>query len=157
MDPASSDDEDVSTPRETRITRGGLREGTTAPVFRLPRLDGGELSLLEYRGKDVVIVFSEPGCRPCLEIAPRLEQAHRDHPALELVVISQGEIEDNRAMAAESGLTMPIVLQRQWEISRKYDILSAPVAFHIDEWGVIAADAAVGPDAVLALVSEIAL
>ncbi len=154
VDASPLDDEaDPSPPPATRITRTGLKEGTTAPIFRLPRLDGGELSLLEYRGKDVVVVFTEPDCGPCLELAPRLEQAHRDHPALELVVVSQGNVDENRDLAEILGPTVPVVLQRHWETSRKYDILAAPAAFHIDEWGVIAADVAVGPDAVLALIA----
>src|SRR5437660_976639 len=34
----------------SRINRSGLKAGTPAPAFRLPRLDGGELSLADYRG-----------------------------------------------------------------------------------------------------------
>ena len=153
----TTEDEDETSPqRPAGITRTGLKEGTTAPPFRLPRLDGGELSLLEYRGKDLVLVFLEPDCRPCEELGPRLEQAHREHPELPVIVISRGEVDENRAMVEICGLTVPVLLQRQWETSRKYDILSAPAAFHIDEWGVIAAGVAVGPDAVLALVAAAA-
>ena len=156
-DAVQTEDGEVIPPRDARITRQGLSEGTTAPLFRLPRLGGGEISLLEYRGKDVVLVFSEPDCKPCETLGSRLEQAHREHSQLSLVVISRGDADENRGMAEVHGLTMPIGLQRHWEVSRQYDILSAPAAFHIDEWGVIAADVAVGPDAVLALIAKAAV
>lgn len=131
--------------------RDGIPEGTTAPVFRLPRLEGGELSLLEYRGRDVVLVFSDPDCEPCLELLPDLVHLHQTHPQLGIVMISRGEIEKNQAMAREYGIFFPLVLQRHWEVSRDYGIFATPVAFHVDEWGVTTRDVAVGREAVLSL------
>jgi peroxiredoxin len=101
----------------SRIKRDRLKAGTAAPEFRLPRLDGrGELSLSELRGRQVLLVFYSPDCGPCNVPAPRLEQFHRSHPELEIVMISRGE-KDNRAKVKEHGLSFSIVLQQQWEIS----------------------------------------
>jgi peroxiredoxin len=61
----------------SRIKRDGLKAGTPAPDFRLPRLDGGELSIYELRGKRVLLVFSDPHCGPCNALAPHLEKFHR--------------------------------------------------------------------------------
>ena len=44
----------------SRINRDGLKAGTRALNFRLPRLEGGELSLEELRGRRVLLVFSDP-------------------------------------------------------------------------------------------------
>src|SRR6267143_2362074 len=72
----------------SRIKRDGLKAGTPAPEFRLPRLDGrGELALSELRGRRVLLVFSSPHCGPCNTLAPQLEEFHRAHPELELVMI----------------------------------------------------------------------
>src|SRR6266545_8036127 len=49
----------------SRLNRDGLKAGTPAPNFRLPRVDGGELSLEEFRGQRVLLVFSDPQCGPC--------------------------------------------------------------------------------------------
>src|SRR6266545_7714424 len=70
----------------SRIKRDGLKAGTPAPEFRLPRLDGrGELSLVELRGRRVLMVFSSPQCGPCNALAPELEKFHREHPEMELI------------------------------------------------------------------------
>ncbi len=135
----------------TRLVRDGLKEGTTAPVFRLPKVGGGELSLLDYRGKPVVVVFSDPQCGPCDALAPLLEGVHRKMPDLPMVMISRGDVEANRAKVAEYELTFPVALQRHWEISREYGMFATPIGFLIDEWGVIAADVAVGPEAIMDL------
>src|SRR2546430_6617905 len=104
----------------SKIKRDGLKAGTPAPDFRLPRLDGrGDLALCELRGRRVLLVFSDPHCGPCNALAPELENFHREHPEMEVVMISKGEPKDNRAKAKEHGITFPIVLQQQWEISRR--------------------------------------
>jgi peroxiredoxin len=132
----------------SKLKRDGLKAGTPAPDFRLPRLEGGELSLAELRGRMVLLVFSSPNCGPCNVLAPRLEEFHREEPGLELVMISQGELGVNRDKVKEHGLTFVVALQKQWEISREYAMFSTPAAYLIDAAGVIIADVAVGGDAI---------
>jgi len=38
-------------------TRGGAKVGEAAPRFTLPDVDGGTVSLADYRGRWVVLVF----------------------------------------------------------------------------------------------------
>src|SRR6266699_4684659 len=137
----------------SRIKRDGLKAGTSAPSFRLPRLDGGELSLEELRGKHVLLVFSDPHCGPCQVLAPHLEAFHRKQAGISVVMISRGEPKDNRAKVNEHGLSFPVVLQQRWEISRRYAMFATPVGYLIDEAGVIAHDVAAGSDAIIALMS----
>jgi peroxiredoxin len=140
---------------ESRLNRDGLAAGTHAPGFRLPRLEGGDLALEDFRGRRVLLVFSDPECEPCDALAPDLERLHRrGTPDLQVLMVSRGDPEPNRAKAKEHGLTFPIVLQRQWEISRLYGKFATPIAYLIDADGVIAADLATGPEAVLALAGE---
>jgi peroxiredoxin len=138
---------------DSKIERNGLPAGTPAPGFRLPRLDGGELSLEAYRGRRVMLVFSDPQCGPCDQLAPQLEQFHRRTAQIEILMVSRGDLEANRAKMAEHGLTFPVALQRQWEISREYAMFATPIAYLIDEAGIIAADAAVGLEPIRALLS----
>ena len=144
----------VREPAPRRAPGEALPPGETAPVFRLPQLDGGELSLLEYRGKQVMVVFSDPECEPCDEVAPLLEAHYRSHPEAPIVMISRGDAAANRAKVAEFGFSFPVVLQRHWEISREYGMFATPVAFLVDEWGAIASDAAVGPQAIGKLLGQ---
>ncbi len=137
----------------SRINRTGLTAGTPAPPFHLPRVTGGELDLGEFLGRAVLLIFSDPLCKPCEALAPKLERIHRRSPSLQVLMVSRGDPEINRRKIAEQGLTFPVVLQRRWEISRAYGMFATPIGYLIDEHGVIAADVAVGADAILALVS----
>ncbi len=134
------------------INRAGLKAGTSAPAFRLPLLDGGELSLADFHGRKVLLVFSDLGCGPCQVLAPKLNAFYCENPELQIVMISRGDAEANRLKAAEQQLTFSIVLQRQWEISRLYGMFATPIGYLINEEGVIEAEVAVGADAIFELI-----
>lgn len=140
---------------ESRLEREGLPAGTEAPNFSLPDLNGGERTLADLRGKQVLLVFSDPGCGPCQTLAPSLEQLHQAHRDnnLAVLMVSRGDAEANRQKVEEHQLTFPVVLQRNWEVSRDYAMFATPVGYLIDERGVIARDVAIGGDAIVRLVS----
>ena len=110
--------------------------------------------LTELRGRRVLLVFSSPHCGPCNSLAPELEKFHRAYDELQIVMISKGEPKENRAKVKEHGLTFPIVLQQQWQVSRKYAMFATPIAYLIDEAGLIMRDVAVGTDAILELLTQ---
>jgi peroxiredoxin len=139
---------------ESKLIRHGLPAGTPAPGFTLPRLNGGELSLAAYRGRPVLLVFSDPHCGPCEELLPQLERQHRAAVGVEVVMVARGDVEANRAKAVAHGLTFPIVLQKQWQISLLYGMFATPIAYLIDAEGVIAADVAVGVEPIRALLAR---
>src|SRR5262249_45094039 len=111
----------------SRLNRNGLKAGAVAPEFRLPPVGGGELSLGHLRGRRVLLVFSDPECGPCTELAPRLQDLHLRRRDLQVVVVSRRGIDANRAKAAQLGLSFPIVVQQQWEISREYGMVATPI------------------------------
>lgn len=141
---------------ESRINRDGLKAGTPAPNFRLPRLEGGEVSLEDYRSQRLLLIFSDPECRPCDLLAPELERFHRRVSDPKILMISRGSVKANRDKVAEHGLTFPVLLQRQWEISRLYGKFVTPLGYLIDEQGVIAEAPADGRDQIHALTSRMA-
>jgi peroxiredoxin len=131
--------------------RDGLKAGTYAPDFTLPTLDGSKLSLQDFRGRKVLLVFSDPECGPCSAVAPELERIHQANNGVQVLMISRGDLSANQRKAAEQRLTFPIVLQKHWEISRAYGMFATPIAYVIDEAGVIASDVAVGAEPILRL------
>jgi peroxiredoxin len=139
---------------ESKIQRDGLPPGTRAPAFRLPLLHGGELSLADYPARRVLLVFSDPNCGPCDQLLPQLEQLARRTAEIQVLMVSRGDPEANRAKAAQHGLTFPIVLQQQWEVSKEYAKFATPIGYLIDEEGIIAQEVAVGVGPILALLSR---
>jgi peroxiredoxin len=142
--------------RKSRIERDGLKAGTPAPAFDLPDVGGGTVSLESYRGRRVLLVFSDPDCAPCQELAPELARLHREHrdEGLELIMVGRGDIEQNRAKAKEHGVEFPVALQDRWKLSKEYGTFATPVGFLIGEDGVIQRNVATGGDQILALARQ---
>ena len=135
----------------SRLNRSGLKAGAVAPEFRLPRVGGGELSLADLRGRHVLLVFSDPNCGPCDELAPRLQELHLERPDLQVLVISRRDAEATSAKAAALGLSFPMLMQQQWEISKEYGMFATPIGYLIDEQGIVVNDVAVGVEPILTL------
>jgi peroxiredoxin len=138
-----------------RYRDGGLGVGATAPDFRLPGLRDAEIALGDHRGRRVLLVFADPVSPPCQPLLPELDRLSAGQGGPVLMVVSRGGLAENRAWAERLGVSLPIGLQRRWDLSREYGILATPTAFLIDERGIIAKPVALGADAILALAAEI--
>ena len=138
----------------SRINRSGLARGTPAPAFTLPLSDGGEISLVDYRGRRLLLVFSDPNCGPCRELMPQLTSLHKRTPDIEILMISRGRIEAVEAELAERPANFPVAVQKSWEISRRYAKFATPIAYLIDEHGKIASEVAAGPEPILILLAS---
>ena len=137
---------------ESTIVRDGLRAGAEAPNFVLADLDGKPHSLLDYRGKRVLLVFSDVTCGPCEEVAVELVRRYKRRPkGLEIVMIGRGDPETNRRSAKVMRYPFPMLLQKSWEVSKLYGMYATPIGYLIDENGIIVEDVAVGPQPILDL------
>jgi methylamine dehydrogenase accessory protein MauD len=116
------------TPR--RIGREGLPLGVKAPDFTLKSTAGGEVSLHDFAGRKVLLVFTQNSCGLCNAIVPDLQRTHEKGEA-HVVVVNQGD-PGVKAIAA-----YPVVKQEDWSVSKRYAVLATPFAFYIDEMGVI--------------------
>ena len=137
------------------IGGSGLKAGARAPVFNLPDVQDRMVSLEQYRGRRVLLLFSDPQCGPCDELAPHLVRLHREcaNDGMGVIVVGRGSAEENRRKAEQHGFQFPVLVQdRKWKVSKEYEILATPAAFLIGEDGVIIRDVAVGRDAILAMV-----
>jgi peroxiredoxin len=141
---------------ESRIERNGLKAGSLAPAFSLTDIYDRTVTLESYRGRRVLLAFTDPHCGPCDAVAPELARLGRIGPerGLEVVIIGRGEPEENRLKAEEFQFTCAVALQKRWEVSRAYGIFATPVGYLIDEHGVIVHDVAMGSDAIVALAQE---
>jgi peroxiredoxin len=141
---------------ESRIERSGLKPGTRAPSFTLKDVRGRTVSLAQFRGRRVLLVFTDPDCGPCDALMPDLARLHQQHrnDGLSLVLVGRGEIEANRRKAKEHGISFPVVIQDRWKLSKDYGIFATPVAFLIDAEGIIERDVAQGAEQILMLARE---
>ena len=115
----------------------------------MPDLSGKEVELAEFRGTDTLLLFMNPGCGFCKRMLDDLKAWEANPPdgAPKLLVVSQGDVEANRAM----GLRSPVVLDQGFATGRSFGVSGTPSAVLVDAEGMIASGIARGAPAVLAL------
>jgi cytochrome c biogenesis protein CcmG/thiol:disulfide interchange protein DsbE len=117
-----------------------LGQGSSAPVFDLPLIDGGQQSLADYRGKVVLLNFWATWCKPCQDEMPSMERLHvelRDQ-GFELVAISvDDELAPVLEFRDEHELSFPILLDADMAVANAYQTNRFPESLLIDGQGKI--------------------
>src|SRR5205085_2672241 len=112
------------------------------------------LDFLRAGGKPILLLFSDPGCGPCMALMPEIGRWQRDYMGkLTLALISRGTPEANRAKSTEHGITQ-LLLQKDREIAEAYRDQGTPAAVLIRPDGTIGSPLAMGADAIRALVAS---
>lgn len=132
-----------------------VRRGDPAPAIQLPDVDGRLVSLSDFRGRPILLLFWNTDCGFCEKMLPDLktwEEGHMGgHGAPELLMISSGSEESIRAM----GLRSTVVLDPAFSVGPAYGANGTPMAVLVDADGRIASDMAIGADAVLELANAV--
>jgi peroxiredoxin len=127
--------------------------GSAAPAFELPDLAGSQRSLVEFKGRRVLLIFFSPHCGFCTRMADDLAKVPVEDGGDRVLplLLSTGTVNDNRSMVEEYALRCPLVLQRQMEVAALYRCPGTPMGYLIDAQGNIASSKTSGADALLAL------
>lgn len=124
--------------------------GTQAPNFSAFTLDGGDMSLADYRDKVVLVNIWATWCAPCREEMPSMQRlydefADTDFEILAVSVdalVGESDASGNpggnlQAFADEYDLTFPIVHDPAGNIQRIYQTTGVPETFLIGRDGII--------------------
>ena len=139
--------------REHALPTRPLPLDSPAPPFELPDLDGRPVSLEQFKGRRLVLIFFSPNCNYCVEMLPDMTSlpAEGREGGPVPVVITRGELEESRRLAREHGLRCTVLLDAGGEIARAYGTHGTPMGYLIDEQGTIASELMVGAERVLSL------
>ena len=142
----------------TAISRAGSPLATGFPPFRLADLRGEQVALEDLRGRRVLLVHWSTGCGFCRQIAGELARLQGDlrRRKTDLVLVSCGDVESNRALLEEYRLDCAVLLQPEGATIEGFARMGTPVAYLLDEKGRVAKPVAVGADAVPELAREAA-
>jgi peroxiredoxin len=126
-----------------------LKIGDPAPALALPDLNGKKINLSDFRGRNTLVLFWNPGCGFCQQMLDDLKSCESARPkgAPGLLVVSTGTVEANQAM----GLRSPVLLDQNFTAGRAFAANGTPMAVLVDAKGRIASEVAAGGPAVLAL------
>jgi methylamine dehydrogenase accessory protein MauD len=121
----------------SRIGRRGLKPGKNAPDFTLSCTRGDEVSLHDFTGRRVLLVFVQTHCGPCHEIVPELNRLVGRETDLQILAVSRADPEEARQWVRDVDAQFPVLVQRDWRVSKRYQVFATPFAFLIDRNGVV--------------------
>jgi methylamine dehydrogenase accessory protein MauD len=142
--------------RQIGALPAGLPVGLRAPGFELPDVHGETVTLASLcaRGRPVVLLFTSPGCGPCVRLVPELARWNTAlAERVTFVVVSNGGA-DRESIVEELGgaADFTMLVQEEHEVADRYRVIATPTAVVVDPDGTIATASAGGPDEIEALV-----
>lgn len=125
-----------------------LAPGEPAPDFTLPDVNGRSVSLADYRGRKVLLVFYpldwSPGCSRQLDLY-QTELDEFGKRGVDVVGISVDSLYSHGAWAAVRGLSFPLLadfhpkgeVARRYKVWRDADGFSERALYLVDEEGIV--------------------
>lgn len=115
--------------------------GNPSPDFTLYQIDDSSVQLSKLRGTPVIINFWATWCPPCVDEMPLLEQTANAHAGQLIVLgVNAGEPpEQVLPFLLQTGVTFPVVLDQNEEVTDLYFVRNFPMTFFVDAEGIIRA------------------
>lgn len=110
-----------------------------APSFTLESIDGGEVSLSDYKGKVLFINFWASWCGPCVYEMPAIARLHSSFASddeVEILLINLGEDRSTvENFLKDGGYSIPTLLDRDNSVGLSYGVRSIPTTVILDKSG----------------------
>ncbi|MDV5139712.1 thiol-disulfide isomerase [Chimaeribacter arupi] len=125
------------TPVGAMINDNGPAIGDPSPVFTLPSLNHGPVTLGGVQAKSTLVFFLSPTCPICKTLLPVVKNLHTAERAwLNIVLASDGDSEKQRAFIRQQQLDdIPYVLSQ--ELGMTWRVAKLPFSVLLNPQGVI--------------------
>ncbi len=114
--------------------------GAPAQDFTVTTIDGEQVSLSQFRGQPVWIVFGASWCSGCQAEVPDIEAAYKEYGPKGLVILGINITEDSdtvRDYAKRVGITNPMAADPESAVADAYRVSAIPAHFYVDKDGVL--------------------
>ena len=118
----------------------GPEEGSAAPDFSLPDVDGQVHKLSEYQDSIVILHFWVDYCANCRSEFPKMETIYKKLKAdgLEIVAVNVGQSKEHVvSFQTDFGITFPMLMDSTYEVAKTYQTMGFPISFIINHDGKI--------------------
>ena len=126
-------------PMGALVNDSGPKIGDTTPVYTLPNLNGGAVTIGPKPNRSTLVFFVSPACPVCKKLLPILRSVKSDEGKwLDVVLASDGELDKHKRFIDTARLSdFPYVVST--ELGLAYRVSRLPFAVLFDEHGTIKA------------------
>ncbi|HBG28854.1 MAG: hypothetical protein A2Y10_00605 [Planctomycetes bacterium GWF2_41_51] len=117
---------------QSLIETYGTGNGFNAPLFKGTELSGKSISLNDYTGENLLLVFASPGCPHCKKKVPLLNSIVADGDLKVVMVISANPQQATEFQQTQNA-KFDIIADGDYKISQTYGIRSVPQGFLIEQ------------------------
>lgn len=128
------------TARNTTNITAGLPVGSKAPSFTLNNTDGREVSLSDFYGRWVLLMFSSPSCRYCVNLYPEVKRYvdTLKPDDVTFVMLSTGTVSENKNIKIQEAFSFEILAVQNTQFI-EYRIPGTPYFVLVSPDGIIKA------------------
>ncbi len=115
-------------------------EGQPAPGFKLPSTEGREISLEDFKGKNVVLYFYPRDNTPgCTKEACSFRDSLNTFQDAETVIlgVSLDDLNSHDNFRSKYSLTFPLLSDAEAEVSKAYGVYRKKKLYGREFWGVV--------------------
>jgi peroxiredoxin len=125
----------------TVTTTQPIQLGLEAPNFTFPDLNGQRVTLLDHRGKVVLVNIWASWCPPCRQEMPSMQRLYEKFRGKNLEILAVSIDSNGREAVAplmrKIDLTFPVLLDPKETIKPLYGITGVPESFIVDKEGIL--------------------
>jgi methylamine dehydrogenase accessory protein MauD len=121
-------------PVSTKVV--GLFPGTKAPDFSLQNSDRQLISLKDYSGNALLMMFSQVGCPYCDNMYSNIKNFSEQHQHIQIIMVSMGTLEENKFLIENEKFSFT-VLTADEAVFYDYHVPGTPFFMLIDENGMV--------------------
>lgn len=125
------------------------KPGDRAPEFRLPSTDGKQVSLKDFKGKDVILYFYPKDDTPgCTKEACSFRDTESDLTREGAVVlgVSTDPMESHEKFRSKYSLSFPLLSDESADVAKMYGAWKEKNLYGRRTWGVARTTYWIGPD-----------
>ncbi len=115
-------------------------ESDQADDFTLQDLNGNDVSLSDYKGRTVILLFMTTWIRDCWKVIPHMKEIYAHYDSKGLAIFNIDIMESRKKVAhfsKEYDIPYPTLLDEDGKLSLKYGVYSVPVVVLINGEGRI--------------------
>ncbi|GJM39940.1 MAG: hypothetical protein DHS20C20_02220 [Ardenticatenaceae bacterium] len=119
-----------------------LKVGQAAPDFEVQTLEGELVTKASYMGRKVAFIFLSPGCSPCYEAVPTLEELHSGatESGVYLCIVMTSTQEQAKKFVDEQIVSLPVLVTTpDGKFKRDYKVGGTPFYCLLNEQGLVEA------------------